>query len=368
MSRRLLLGTATALALALVLPTSVQAATKAKTKAKAVAKKSSATSAPTTVAPVATAPPATTAAPVVKKEQIYAIVLPSSKDDKAFSQSGYTGVLNAAKKTGAKVIFQENVPVSSATEALRNLAAQKPTVVMALGGQFADAIAAVAPDFADVQFVGVNGSKTGPNLSSWSLAEGEVAYLAGVLVASENPGVKKIARVAGITIAPLKLGTAGFIDGARSVDPAIEFINTFTGNMDDVAKAKEATLAAANAGAKFVYTGMNNALVGQEQAADEAGIQLINNTTNKCKDPKTGVIYFGAVDSSTSFATEQIAQQITDGTFKPGSKRTNLEFPSAFGVVLCSGKPKAATAAKLADAEKKLIAGEIKVGLEPAAK
>jgi hypothetical protein len=113
---------------------------------------------------------------------------------------------------------------------------------------------------------------------------------------------------------------------------------------------------------------MNNALVGQEQAADEAGIQLINNTTNKCKDPKTGVIYFGAVDSSTSFATEQIATQITDGTFKAGSKRSNLEFPSAFGVVLCSGKPKAATATKLAEAEKKLIAGDIKVGLEPATK
>jgi basic membrane protein A and related proteins len=351
MSRRLLLGTATALALALALPTTAHAA-KAKPKPKTAAKKPAATAAPTTAAPApaSTAAPATTAAPVAKKEQIYAIVLPSSKDDKAFSQAGYTGILNAAKKTGAKVIFQENVPVSSATEALRNLAAQKPTVVMALGGQFADAIAAVAPDFADVQFVGVNGAKTGPNLSSWSLAEGEVAYLAG------------------ITIAPLKLGTAGFIDGARSVDPAIEYVNTFTGNMDDVAKAKEATLAAANAGAKFVYTGMNNALVGQEQAADEAGIQLINNTTNKCKDPKTGVIYFGAVDSSTSFATEQIATQITDGTFKAGSKRTNLEFPSAFGVVLCSGKPKAITATKLAEAEKKLIAGDIKVGLEPAAK
>ena len=370
MSRRLLLGTTTALALALLLPTAAHGASKVtKAKPKAAAKKPAATSAPTTVAaPAATAAPVTTQAPVAKKEQIYAIVLPSSKDDKAFSQAGYTGVVNAAKKTGAKVIFQENVPVSSATEALRNLAAQKPTVVMALGGQFADAIAAVAPDFADVQFVGVNGAKTGPNLSSWSLAEGEVAYLAGVLVASENPGIKKIARVAGITIAPLKLGTAGFIDGARSVDPSIEYVNTFTGNMDDVAKAKEATLAAANAGAKFVYTGMNNALVGQEQAADEAGIQLINNTTNKCKDPKTGVIYFGTVDSSTSFATEQIATQITDGTFKPGSKRTNLEFPSSFGVVLCSGKPKAVTATKLAEAEKKLIAGEIKVGLEPAAK
>jgi basic membrane protein A and related proteins len=326
------------------------------------AAKTTTTQAPATTAAVATIPATTVAA---KKELVFAIVLPSSKDDKAFSQSGYTGLENAVKKSGGKVVFQENVAVASAQEAIRNLASQKPTIVISLGGQFADAIAAVAPSFPDIQFMGVNGNKTGPNLSSWSLAEGEVAYLAGIMVAAENPGLKKIARIAGIEIAPLKLGSAGFIDGARSVDPKIEYINTFTGSMDDVAKAKEATLAAANAGAKFIYTGMNNALVGMEQAADEAGIQLINNTTNKCNDPKSGVSYFGAVNSSTTFATQSIASQLASGTYKAGVARSNLEFPDAFGVVLCGGKSKAETAKLLADAEKKLIAGEIKIGLNP---
>jgi basic membrane protein A and related proteins len=347
MSRRRLSSTVVAL-LAVALastPVSVSAATKKPTTKKKVA-----------------ATVATTAAP---KQVTIAIVLPSSKDDKAFSQSGYEGVVAAAKKASGKVIFQENVAVASAQEAIRNLASQKPNVVISLGGQFADAIAAVAPGFPEVQFVGVNGTKTGPNLSSWSLAEGEVAYLAGVLVASENPGVKKIGRVAGITIAPLKLGTAGFIDGARSVDPSIGYVNTFTGSMDDVAKAKEATLAAANAGAEFIYTGMNNGLVGQEQAADEASIQLINNTTNKCKDPKVGIFYFAAVNSSTSFATDQIGSQIASGSFKPGSARTNLEYPNAFGVTLCRGKPTAKTVKLLAETETKLIAGSIKIGLEP---
>ncbi len=330
------------------------AATKKKTSTtKKKATPTTAAAAPATVAPA-------------KKELVFAIILPSSKDDKAFSESGYTGLTNAVKKVGGKVVFQENVPVASAQEALRNLASQKPTIVMSLGGQFADAIATVAPAFPDVQFMGINGTKTGPNLSAWSLAEGEVAYLAGILVAGENPGVKKIGRVAGITIAPLQFGSAGFIDGARSVDPDIQFINTFTGNMDDVAKAKEATLAAANAGAKFIYTGMNNGLVGMEQAAQEADVQLINNTTNKCTDPKTGALYFGAVNSSTTFATQSIAESLANGSYKANAKRSNLEFPDAFGVVLCSGKPKAKTAQLLADAEKKLIAGEIKIGLQPA--
>jgi hypothetical protein len=95
-------------------------------------------------------------------------------------------------------------------------------------------------------------------------------------------------------------------------------------------------------------------------------VQLINNTTNKCSDPKTGALYFGAVNSSTTFATSSIAESLANGTYKANAKRTNLEFPDAFGVVLCSGKPKAKTAQLLADAEKKLIAGEIKIGLQPA--
>ncbi len=331
-----------------------------KKTAKTTKKATTTKTAPTTVAAAAT-----TLAPA-KKELVFAIILPSSKDDKAFSEAGYTGVVTAAKKVGGKVIFQENVAVASAQEAIRNLASQKPTVVLALGGQFADAIAAVAPSFPDVQFMGVNGTKTAANLSAWSLAEGEVAYLAGILVAAENPGIKKIGRVAGIEIAPLKFGSAGFIDGARSVDPDIAYINTFTGNMDDVAKAKEATLAAANAGAKYIYTGMNNGLVGMEQAASEADVLLINNTTNKCTDPKSGAFYFGAVNSSTSFATGYIAESFATNTYKANAKRSNLEFPNAFGVVLCTGKPKAKTATLLADAEKKLIAGEIKVGINPA--
>jgi basic membrane protein A and related proteins len=349
---------ATLLSLSLLaLPVLRSEAAKKTTKKKKTTSAAPVTEAPTTAATPTTAP---------KKELVFAIVLPSSKEDKAFSQAGYEGLVAATKKIGGKVILQENVAVASAAEAVRNLASQKPTVVLTLGGQFADAIATVAPQFPDVQFVGVNGTKEAANLSSWSLAEGQVAYLAGVLVASENPGVKKIGRVAGITIAPLQLGSAGFIDGARSVDPAIDFVNTFTGNMDDVAKSKEATLAAANAGAKFIYTGMNGGLVGQEQAADEAGIQLINNTTNKCRDPKVGVVYYAAVNSSTTFATKTIAEGFANGSFKAGSKRTNLEFPDAFGVVLCSGAPKPTTAKLLAEVEKKLIAGEIKIGLQPA--
>ncbi len=58
------------------------------------------------------------------------------------------------------------------------------------------------------------------------------------------------------------------------------------------------------------------------------------------------------VNSSASFATEQIGALIAGGTFEAGSARSNLEFPDAFGVILGTGRPKDTTAKLLADAEK----------------
>lgn len=306
---------------------------------------------------------ATTAAPATpaKAGGTYAIVLPSSKDDKSFSQAGYEGLKKGADATGAKVIFQENVQVANAQEAFRNLASQKPKVVIGLGGQFADSGTAVAAEFPDVHFVVVNGTKQTANLSSWSLGEGEVAYLGGIMAATATEKPAKLAHVFGIEITPLVAAGNGFIDGAKSVDPAIGYVDTSTGSMDDVAKAKEATAAACKAGAKIVLTGMNNAIVGQEQAAKENGCLLINNAIDKCADASVSALYYGVSSSNTSAATEKIVTLVEKGDLKPGFKKSNLEYPEAFLVKPCKGELSADAKAKIAAAIPKLASGDIKV-------
>ena len=306
-----------------------------------------------------------TGATKVTKGGTYAIVLPSSHDDKEFGQAGYEGLQQAVKKLGAKSIYLENVPVANAEEAFRNLASQKPKVVIGLGGQFADAGAAVASQFPDVQFVVINGTKTGANLSKWSQAEGEVAYLGGIMVAATlHPA--KLGRIAGIQIPPLQFASAGFIDGARTIDPNISYVSTFTGDMDDVAKAKEATLAAFQAGAKVVYVGMNNGIVGQEQAAQQANGLLVNNVFNKCQDPRTGKLYYGNAVTSTTFAVNSVVLGLANGSLKPGFSKTNLQYPAAFQVGLCKGSLPSDVQTKIADARQKLLSGQITVGLQPA--
>ncbi|MEZ5233483.1 MAG: BMP family protein [Acidimicrobiia bacterium] len=302
---------------------------------------------------------ATTAA--ADSDATYAIVLPSSKDDKSFSQAGYEGLMAGAEPLGVEVIFQENVQVANAQEAFRNLASQNPKVVIGLGGQFADAGAAVAAEFPDVHFVLVNGTKQGENLSSWSLAEGEIAYLGGIMAAASEAKPKKMGHVFGIEITPLIAAGNGFIDGARTVDPAIEYIDTSTGNMDDVAKAKEATSAACKAGATVILTGMNNAIVGTEQAAKEEGCLLVNNVADKCEDPAVGELYLGVSSSNTPSALEKIVTLIEAGELEPGFKKSNIEYPESFQLKLCDGDISADTQTKIDDAIEKLVAGDVTV-------
>lgn len=291
----------------------------------------------------------------------YAIVLPSSKDDQSFSQAGYEGLMEATEASGAEAIFQENVQVASAQEAFRNLASQSPDVLIGLGGQFADAGAAVAPEFPDVHFVIVNGSQTGPNLSRWSLAEGEVAYLGGIMAASASPAPTKLGHVYGIEITPLVAAGNGFIDGARSKVPTMEYIDTSTGDMDDVAKAKEATTAAFSGGASIVFTGMNNAIVGQEQAAEEAGGLLMSNVSNKCADPDASGVYFGSSATNTPGAVAGIVTGVEAGELQPGFVKSNLELAEGFTLELCGGTISSELQADIEAARQQLVTGAITV-------
>ena len=187
-------------------------------------------------------------------------VVPSSINDQAFSQVGHMGFVAGIEQTGASEAgIVQNVDPADAAEAMANLANEGATLVIALGGQFGQAGIEVAPRFPDTHFVVINGFATGPNLSSWSLSEGEVAYLGGILVASTLDDVDVLAKISGLEIPPLQLSAAGFNAGARSIIELDEFIATFTGDQNDAALAFEATVAAFGAGADVVpRSGLNH--------------------------------------------------------------------------------------------------------------
>ena len=86
------------------------------------------------------------------------ILIPGSKSDKGWMESGYDGLVAAQKKYGDKIKVQmiENINYADMDQALTNLAS-KNDLVIGVGGQTQAAVYKIAKRFPKVKFSIVGG-------------------------------------------------------------------------------------------------------------------------------------------------------------------------------------------------------------------
>ncbi|RCJ30571.1 BMP family ABC transporter substrate-binding protein [Nostoc minutum NIES-26] len=209
-----------------------------------------------------------------------AIALPGVITDKAWNQSGYEGVNLAKQKLGAEIAYVEQVAQADQTEALTDFARKGYNVVFAHGGQFDAAVEQVASQFPNTFFIAVNGSIKGENIAALRIDHLQGSYLCGIIGASMTKS-NKLAYIAGQEFAATQEELRGFELGAKSVKPNIQIISTFTGDWNDVAKGKEATLALISSGADVIYQWLDNASATVLQTASDKGIYAFGNTKDQ---------------------------------------------------------------------------------------
>ncbi|QSJ17431.1 BMP family protein [Nostoc sp. UHCC 0702] len=209
-----------------------------------------------------------------------AIALPGVITDKAWNQSGYEGVNLAKQKLGADIAYVEQVAQADQTEALTDFARRGYNLVFAHGGQFDAAVEQVASQFPNTFFVGVNGNLKGENIASLRIDHLQASYLCGIIGASITKS-NKIAYIAGEKFAATEEELRGLELGAKSVKPTIQITSTFTGDWNDVAKGKEATLALISSGADVIYQWLDNASDVVLQTASDKGIYGFGNTKDQ---------------------------------------------------------------------------------------
>ena len=124
-----------------------------------------------------------------------------------------------------------------------------------------------------------------------------------------------------------------FGNGAKYINPNIKYFENYTGDFDDVAKSKEATLAAIAQGADIHYHILNLGLRGMEQAASEKGTHIIGSYTDRCG---TDPLYVAYSITGVGFQVQYAIDQAVAGTWKPGYKPFGLAMgPQASGMVIC---------------------------------
>ena len=288
------------------------------------------------------------------------VLIPGSKSDKGWMESGYDGMKAAEKKLGGKVAvkFIENVKFGDMEQVLVTLAG-KNGMVIGVGGQTQASVFKVAPRFPKVKFAIIGGNadpKKPDNVSGYDVRQAEIAFVAGASAAmlSKTGGVS---YVGGLEIPAIKNAGIEFGKGAKYINPNIKYFESYTGDFDDVAKAKEATLAAIAQGANIHYHILNLGLRGMEQAAREKGTHIIGSYTDRCgSDP----LYVAYSITGVGFQVEYAMEQAAAGTWKPEFKPFGLAMgPKASDMVICKATPE--QKAKLEEIKKDLLSGKIKV-------
>jgi basic membrane protein A len=288
------------------------------------------------------------------------VLIPGSKADKGWMESGFDGMEAAKKKHGAKVNVSmiENIKYADMEQALTTLA-QKNQLVVGVGGQTQAAVIKVAKKFPKAKFAIVGGNKSDPlpNVSQYDVKQAEVAFLAGAAAAmlSKNGAVS---YVGGLEIPSIVNAGKEFGNGARHIKSDIKYFENYTGDFDDVAKSKEATLAAIAQGADVHYHILNLGLRGMEQAAKEKGTRIIGSYTDRCgSDP----LYVAYSITGVGYQVEYAIDQLVAGSWKPEYKPFGLAMGAKSSDMIVCGGGTPDMKANLARIKQEILGGKIKV-------
>lgn len=159
-------------------------------------------------------------------------------DDKSFNQSAWEGAQQAAEALGAaEVNYVETKDAKDYGANIGLFADQGYDIIVTVGFAMGEATIEAANTYPDIDFIGVDQfqGEALPNLTGVVFNEDKAGYLAGVLAASLSES-GTIASVLGTDLVPPVVAfNEGYKNGALSVNPDINIIDTYHPGGLDVA-------------------------------------------------------------------------------------------------------------------------------------
>jgi basic membrane lipoprotein Med (substrate-binding protein (PBP1-ABC) superfamily) len=189
--------------------------------------------------------------------------------DAGWYAGAYEGLLLLRDSLGADVSHQQTRTPAEFDEAFLSYASAGYDLIFAHGFEYQDAAIRAGERFPETAFVVSGGGRFAANVVPLVFELEEGSYLAGMLAAGmSESGI--VGMVGGVAIPPVEGTFRAFEAGARAVDPSVQVLESFTGNWDDVAAAKEAAVAQLSRGADVLIHNVDAASFGVFQAVREA--------------------------------------------------------------------------------------------------
>ncbi|SNR99890.1 nucleoside-binding protein [Geodermatophilus pulveris] len=248
------------------------------------------------------------------------------RGDRSFNDSAYTGAAAAVDALGGELQeFSPNEDASNRGEGLASLAEQGFDPVIAVGFNYDEVIAEVAPQFPDTTFAQVDGSNAdgakGENVTGLIFAEEEGSFLAGVAAALKSEAAH-IGFVGGVESPLIQKFEAGYVAGAQAVDPQIrvdrQYISPagdFSG-FSDPARGQIVAQGMYDAGADIVYHAAGGSGIGVFQAAAASGNRAIGVDSDQyltVDDPALQAVIMTSMLKRVDNAVEQFINDYAEG-------------------------------------------------------
>ena len=248
------------------------------------------------------------------------------RGDRSFNDSAYTGASAAVDALGGKLQeLSPNDDASNRAELLTQLAEQGFNPVIAVGFNYDDVIAEVAPQFPDTTFAQVDGSNAdgakGDNVTGLVFAEEQGSFLAGVAAALKSEA-GHIGFVGGVQSPLIEKFEAGYVAGAQAVNPQItidrQYISPagdFSG-FSDPARGQIVAQGMYDAGADIVYHAAGGSGIGVFQAAAASGNRAIGVDSDQyltVSDPALQAVIMTSMLKRVDNAVEQFINDYSKG-------------------------------------------------------
>jgi basic membrane protein A and related proteins len=193
--------------------------------------------------------------------------------------------LNAARDRGDITYeFSENVANTDYERVMREYAEQGKDLIIGEVFGLERAARQVAADYPEIGFL--MGSSFGPSQPNFAVFDNfihEPSYLTGMIAGAATES-NIIGMVGGYAIPEVNRLMHAFMDGAREVNPDVQFLVSFINSWYDPPRAKEAAFAMIDRGADVMYAER----FGVSDAASERGIKAIGNVIDTADDyPET---------------------------------------------------------------------------------
>ncbi|WP_433963141.1 BMP family lipoprotein [Roseitalea porphyridii] len=241
------------------------------------------------------------------------------KFDKSFNEAAYTGAERFREEGGA----YQDLEISGDAmreQAVRQFASRGNNPIVLPGFSWETALRAVAPEFPDTKFTIIDTVVDLPNVQSVVFKEHEGSYLVGILAAMQSES-GKIGVVPAFNFDLLEAFACGYAQGAKSVNPDIEVLETYVGTgfdaFNDPVKATEVAKSQLDQGVDVIFQVAGGAGAGVLQAAADAGKYGIGVDSNQ------NHLHPGSVLTSmlkrVDVATYNALKGVEDGTWEAGT-------------------------------------------------